>query len=353
MISFNYSDDNFNFSFSESIASEDSEIQNNQPCFDNFIIPDGYLQINFLRKKKKRDLLTNEFINGQYSQDLFASERDNKINEINKSFQQEVLNSSKTENVIEENYSYEKYLQIKEKPNEFSNLTSFIKENEPNEVISEKKMKKFLVIKEKPKKPRGRKRKSKVKNKMHSNNAFDNIISKVQIHFITFIIKLANDIIEREIKKEADFCFADIDHSLKKKITYDYFEILKKLQIKDILQKKITSKSKFKNEEHNKEIYQEIIKYQDNIMLKEALEMNYLDFFKKFYYNEGKKIEALSIQGKEIKFSEKLKPFYKLYKNDIKYNQKLIKFVKCAYFGEVHGNGRNVFKTSSQSKINN
>ena len=43
--------------------------------------------------------------------------------------------------------------------------------------------------------------------------------------------------------------------------------------------------------------------------------MNYLDFFKKFYYNDGKELNQISINGKVINFSETTKPFYILYKN--------------------------------------
>ena len=81
--------------------------------------------------------------------------------------------------------------------------------------------------------------------------------------------------------------------------------------------------------------------------------MNYLDFFKKFYYNGGKVFDKISICETEINFSEKTKPFYKLYECDSQYNQLLIKTVKRAYFGEDEHYGKRPFKTSSKSKNNN
>ena len=77
--------------------------------------------------------------------------------------------------------------------------------------------------------------------------------------------------------------------------------------------------------------------------------MNYLDFFKKFYYNDGRKIDKVSIEGNDIIFSEGTKPFYKL----CKYNQDLINCIKSAYFDGVEKNDKIFFKTSSQNKINN
>jgi len=60
--------------------------------------------------------------------------------------------------------------------------------------------------------------------------------------------------------------------------------------------------------------------------------MNYLDCFTKFYYNNGKEMNAVYIEGKIIKFSEETKPFYKLYIDNDEYNQELIKSVQRAYF---------------------
>ena len=138
---------------------------------------------------------------------------------------------------------------------------------------------------------------------------------------------------------------------LKKKVSFDHIQNLKKHKIKDILQKEISKKSKIKNKEHNKLVYEEINNSQDNNLLKEVFEMNYLKFFKNFYYNNGQKKDTILIKETEIKLSENINPFYKLSKDDIQYNQKLMDSIKIAYFD---GDEKNLFKTSCcQNKINN
>ena len=88
------------------------------------------------------------------------SEKDNEIKEIIKNFNQQTLIFQETESQKDESNNDAIYLQNKNRNCELSNLISFIKENEHDEGRLEKKPNKFLVIKEEPKKQRGRKRKT-------------------------------------------------------------------------------------------------------------------------------------------------------------------------------------------------
>ena len=74
-----YSNDNS--SFSELISPEDSEVQNKQVNFENdyFIISDCNLQKILLVKKKRKESLTNERFNEQYSKDSFTSKKENEL----------------------------------------------------------------------------------------------------------------------------------------------------------------------------------------------------------------------------------------------------------------------------------
>ena len=160
------------------------------------------------------------------------SEKDNEIKEIIKNFNQQTLIFQETESQKDESNNDAIYLQNKNRNCKLSNLISFIKENEHDENRLEKKPNKFLVIKEEPKKPRGRKRKTETNNVKHSQNAFDNIESKIQVHYINFIKNLVNDIIEFELKTKKDFYFENIDYNFKKRFLMNIFKILKNLKLK-------------------------------------------------------------------------------------------------------------------------
>ena len=302
---------NNNFSFSESIELEDSENQKFQFSNDNFENLYNNLGFNFLGKKRNEELLPDEYIKSQYSQNIFISERDNEIKE-NK---QKDLNLIRTENMKEEDYIKKKIFKNNDKTNEH------------NKGKLEKKKLMFIVKYNNDNTNPKRKRR-------HTKYSFDNIISKIQIHFISFIINLVNDVIKTEFKKEKYF-FVDIAHKYKKIANSKYFQSLKKVQIKEILQKEITKKSSIKNKDHNKNTCEKIFMSKNNYLIKEILNMNYLDCFTHFYYNNGKEIDAISIGGKIIKFSEETRPFYKLYIDNDEYNQELIKSVQRAYFETI------------------
>ena len=76
---------------------------------------------------------------------------------------------------------------------------------------------------------RGRKRinikDGKSKQKKHRKTDLDNILTKVQVNFIKFIVNLANDILKKV--SEQNKKFLDIEYDIKKKITFKNFENLK------------------------------------------------------------------------------------------------------------------------------
>ena len=67
--------------------------------------------------------------------------------------------------------------------------------------------------------------KNETKNqKSHDKFANDNLLRKIQVHYITFIISAINTILEA---LDYDEQFFKIDYELKKNINKDYFESLK------------------------------------------------------------------------------------------------------------------------------
>ena len=187
---------------------------------------------------------------------------------------------------------------------------------------------------------RGRKRinikDGKNKQKKHRKTDLDNILTKVQVNFIKFIVNLANDILKKV--NEQNKKFLDIKYDIKKKINFKNFENLKTLKIKDILQ--LPASKKFRNviekEEHNKRIFHMMKNTSE--CLNEFFNMNYISLFKS-YFNDCEPLKTINIKGKEFDLSNNTKSFYYLVKknnfNEIERNL-FIKSTKTAYFCDVN-----------------
>ena len=84
-------------------------------------------------------------------------------------------------------------------------------------------------------KHRGRKSIKYLNNKAHRKSDFDNILAKIQVHFINFIINLSNDALEIIKGKSFKKTFKNINYVFKKKINIDYSKKLQSYYINDIL----------------------------------------------------------------------------------------------------------------------
>lgn len=239
------------------------------------------------------------------------------------------------------------------------------KEDEENEndnkMIQKTKKNKKKIFEAKRLKNRGRKRKAKElakkNNKVHGKNDYDNVITKIQVHFINFIRNLTNDIIHKELNKDKEFFFKDIQYMIKKNINFQNMEKIKSLKIEDILCKPISKKFKSLDEDYNKLVYNKInkiIKGKKHLdFLNEFFNMDYEILFRT-YFNDSKKILKFKIKEKEIIFSNKTKPFYKLIEKRNELVKKLfIKYCKRAYFGIDEENENYNSKSIFITKKNN
>lgn len=163
-------------------------------------------------------------------------------------------------------------------------------------------------------KRRGRKPKNKSLNKkFHDKNDFDNILRKIQVHFLSFIIAFCNDLIAAFLPNNKELKFKNLDYKLKKTVKHSYVENLKTKKIGEILQFNVSSKIKKFNNSINQQIYQKVCELSP--ILNNFFNMSFVEFFNQYYY---KSKPSFYVEGKIINLSERTKSFADLIeKNNI------------------------------------
>ena len=175
------------------------------------------------------------------------------------------------------------------------------------------------------KKKRGRKAKKESK-RQHNALDQDNIIRKIQVHFLSFIIYFCNDLIQALIPNNKDLSFKNIQYELKKTVNHAYIENLKSKKIGDILQLTASPKNKKFNGNINKIIYDKICII--NPFLKNFFEISYLDMFNSYYCQNEREIV---IEGYKIKLSQRTRLFIDLIAKN-KNSEEKIKEIAEQYF---------------------
>ena len=141
----------------------------------------------------------------------------------------------------------------------------------------------------------------------------DNILTKFQAHFISYLIIFLNSVLRAlEIKEE----FKKIDYDLKKSISYDYFTKLQGKTIKDVVSMKISPKYLNFGEKHNQNLCESI----DNQVVKNILSKNYLDFFQNYYY---KNVKEINLKDFGLEEDQKVILSHKGKKRELTYQDKL------------------------------
>ena len=117
------------------------------------------------------------------------------------------------------------------------------------------------------------------RNRFHNENETDNILRKIQVHYLSFIESYLNDILENFGYKER---FQRLDYNFKKNIKKKFVESLKEKTIGDIISNKISNKYKYKKKDFNEKLCDKLKK--ENKILNIILSQNYLLPFQKVYY---------------------------------------------------------------------
>ena len=153
------------------------------------------------------------------------------------------------------------------------------------------------------KKDRGKQTKNTRKVK-HRSNSLDNILTKIQVHFFSFIIDIANDTLFTKFKEKNTYNYKGIDYKIKTKFNHSSFEKYKKSRIKDILELEISPKFKLSQMDHNKQLLDIVLSLSN--WLDKFFDMNYFKLFS-YYYNSKNPLKAIFFEGKEIKFKKNKK----------------------------------------------
>ena len=316
-----------------------SQENNNLNEHMNIISYDSY--INFLKMNSNKNEKINFIGRKRYmdNKDLFFQEKEIKEIRIDENINSNLISAFKK---VEINRS-KSLISRKNISTQKKNLTNKIiinEENNLNEVEnkdkSPKKLRLFKSIKSFPnednndeisdghiveKKRRGRKPKEEVNSKMkriHEAYDYDNILRKIQVHFLTFIISFANDLIEAFIPNCKELRFKNLSYNIKKTVSHSYVEELKNKTIGDILQFKASSKNRKFSDSINEQIYQKVCYLSP--FLKHFFNISYLQLFSEYYFKVNR---SFCIEGINVNISQRTKFFVDLVQKNIEAADKM------------------------------
>lgn len=200
--------------------------------------------------------------------------------------------------------------------------------------INDKDKKKYFALC----KPRGRKT-TRPKKSIHDKYVKDNLIRKIKVHSINFILNLVNFVLNtlgKSIK------FRIISYTFKKGVKNDEILSFKKMTVKGILCQQLSSKIKKDKDKDNTIIFETIKKeLKEEPIIKNLLEKKYLEVFKNLYYNNKAKIINLKDYGSDfdpiINIPKNIEIFEDLVrknKNDYSYITKLKESVDNYFLNE-------------------
>jgi hypothetical protein len=176
-------------------------------------------------------------------------------------------------------------------------------------------------------KKRGRQTHLRKERKTHDKFSADNILRKIQVHFISFIVFFLNDILRSFAIKER---FLKLDYKFINDVKKQNFAELKNKNIGDIISNKISTKYK-KDENTNINLYEHL---KSNETFGKIFSMNYMTFFKMFFMKNEKTID-LRIFGieKEITLSKETKTYdeFLAKQKDEKYIEKIKEILNKNY----------------------
>jgi hypothetical protein len=175
---------------------------------------------------------------------------------------------------------------------------------------------------------RGRKgvQENNLDKRIHSASDDDNVLRKIQVHFLTFVVCFVNDVIRTFIEDKNVPQFKNLDYKIKKIVKHKVVEDFKLKTIGEILKSRISPKMKTHDSFANNNIYDDICNRSP--LMKDFLQTQYITLFKQYYNNKDRKFE---VNGKIVQLSSKTKTYNDLILKNYKYKDK-IRYVTNTYF---------------------
>jgi hypothetical protein len=176
-------------------------------------------------------------------------------------------------------FNFEKNIELEEIIPDISSIT---KKESTKEDLSQKKL--FLTI---IAQKRGRKIEKKNNGKEHGKYDEDNIVRKIQVSYINFIIDFINEALKGIGRK--DLKFIPLDYLFKRVVNKKQRNFLKSHSVEEVIQSKTSPKYKTKDKNVNKEICEKI-KEEKIYIMSSLLKTNFFFFFDKIYYKKARRI---------------------------------------------------------------
>ena len=146
--------------------------------------------------------------------------------------------------------------------------------------------------------------------KIHDKHTADNLLKKIQVHYLTFIVRFLNEIFKFVNLKQR---FRNLAYEFKSNVNKEFVNSLKTKTIGDIISTQISIKYKKVALNINKNIYEQT---KFDTILNKIFSENYLLFFRKVYF-KSERIINLKEYGlnQKLILSEKAKMYKDLIEN--------------------------------------
>ena len=181
-------------------------------------------------------------------------------------------------------------------------------------------------------KKKGRPKICKNNNKVHDKHSLDNLLVKIQVHFLSFIIDLSNDVLKSKFGEKTKHNFKHLSHKIKKNVNFNSFYNFKNCVVGDILQMEISEKyKKFNDKKITKETLEKVCK--ESTWLNNFFNLKYIKLFKDYYYIKfNEPLKEIKYNGATINLSNKTESIYYLLKKNESQKEEILKTIKEVYF---------------------
>ena len=207
-------------------------------------------------------------------------------------------------------------------------------------------------------KKRGRPSEKISKKETHHAYTYDNILRKIQTHFLNFMLSFINDCI-KSLHESKRMNLKNINYAEKRKIKKSYLEKVKNATINEIINNADIS---IKYKKYDKDINRKnVTKLSKNSFFENLFKMNFLELFS-IYYNKSQPLDKLLLFNKTINLSKKTKPFYKLLETEESHKKYFIEIAKMNYINDIIKNEKdkqigessedNIYQRETNNSIN-